>query len=151
MGAYGNSPETAFDGVRVQNNATITATGNSGTTVGNGVVDTLGWDGGFCTFYLVVGASTGTSQTLDVLVQEDTASSFAAAATVTGATFTQLTSSRDDDIFVGRVRCQGTERYLRLAWTAAGTSPSFPLTAVAILSGAADSAEADDTFDFTVG
>lgn len=71
--------------------------------------------------FINAGASTGTSETCDVKVQESDASG-SGFTDISGATFTQLT-----DVGAEEIHFQTIKRYVRLVATLAGTSPTFDL------------------------
>lgn len=76
-----------------------------------------------------VGAVSGTSPTLDLKLQEsDDDSTYS---DVTGGAATQITAANKDVIW--RINAQHRKRYLRIAGTLGGTSPSFTLSIIALL------------------
>ena len=75
---------------------------------------------------LDVGASTGTTPTLDVKIQESDALG-SGYADISGAVFTQATDATQEEIhFVAR------KRYLRTVHTLGGTTPVFPTSCILI-------------------
>lgn len=91
------------------------------TTGGHGAVDMITADGPIAAV-LNVGTVSGTTPTLDTKLQEAT-SSAGAWSDITGATFTQVTTSQQAQT----IRCLRTKQYVRATSTLAGTSPSFTL------------------------
>ena len=98
-------------------------------------IDTLGFR--WATFVIVAGAMTATNVIGKISESSDNFSSDAAA-DVTGATFTALTTSTDDAIRTLTVDLSKTERYLRIAF-GTFTATVSNLSAVCILSQAAES------------
>jgi hypothetical protein len=98
-------------------------------------IDTKGFR--WATFVIVAGALTATSIIGKISESSDNFSSDAAA-DVTGATFTTLTTSTDDVIVSLTVDLSKSERYLRIAF-GTFTATVSNLSAVCILSGAHDS------------
>lgn len=80
--------------------------------------------GATLTALLFVGTVSGTSPTLDSKVQESSDNS--TFTDVSGATFTQVTASNSSQ----QVLFKPTKRYVRVAHTIAGTSPSFTVGAM---------------------
>lgn len=70
-----------------------------------------------------LGVPSGTSPTLDVIVQSDDNGSMTSA--TTRGTFTQIVGARTHEII--RVSGAVADDYWRLSWTAGGTTPSFPV------------------------
>lgn len=91
------------------------------TTTGQGAgVDCQQYEGG-AVINLQSAAGTGTTPTLDVKVQDsDDNSSFA---DVAGAAFTQVVAAASNQKL--GVNLSELRRYVRLAWTIGGTTPSF--------------------------
>lgn len=73
---------------------------------------------------LSIGAVTGTTPTLDVIIQQDTTSGFSSPTAV--ATFTQATTIGSETINVALIG----ERYVRAVGTLGGTSPVFDYAVV---------------------
>lgn len=74
--------------------------------------------------WLAVSAASGTSPTCDVKIQEsDDNSTFT---DITGATFTQLTTTSTGEL----IQVRTNKRYVRAVATLAGTSPSFTMACV---------------------
>ncbi len=74
-------------------------------------------------------AAGGTSPTMAVLVQTDDNAAFSSATTVlTSQTFTQAQLALSTQIVIPLPQ-QGYERYLRLAYTLGGTSPTITVSA----------------------
>ena len=64
-----------------------------------------------------------TDGTVDIKIQESTDDAATDAYTdIAGAAFVQITSSNDQDVFVGRVRCKNFEQFLRATVTTTGTT-----------------------------
>jgi len=145
MGANTATPNTFTKHVSALNAATVSATGN-------GVaVDTLGFDSGWATISINVGAVTGSGAELAVKLQESDASG-SGYADITGATFTTIesdTAGTFNKVLTGSVQLNGRKRYLRLALTETGTF-SAPMSATAMLSGPSVSTKANGTWEFTV-
>lgn len=83
---------------------------------------------GNITFTQSVGTVTGTSPTLDGKIQDSADDS--SYADVSGATFTQVTSSTNLQTL--NVDTRSVRKYLRYVGTIAGTSPVFPSSVTAI-------------------
>lgn len=110
-------------------------------------IDTKGYDEAL----IVADLGAISSGTLDLTIMDSSLAASAVNATaVTGATFTQLTSSRDSGIYTGRVRTKNTKRYLYIRAVAATADDKA--YAVNVLLGKADSLKVtqDNTPDFTV-
>lgn len=106
---------------QLQAPAAITASGNTGS------VDTLGY--GVAMISLSVGAVAGTTPTLNAVLQDspDNATWTNVTSPNSGA-FPQITAT-PTGVFLMSVNMQYRHRYLRLAYTIGGTSPSFTLSA----------------------
>lgn len=113
--------------VIIQVAATKTATGNSG----NGV-DLLDYDG-LARFQLVSAKGTGNADnTLDVKLQESDTSG-GTFTDITGAAFTQVLGTGGADVISGVVvDLKSAKRFIRAAWTIAGTTPSFIFSVSAV-------------------
>lgn len=74
--------------------------------------------------FVNVGAVTGTTPTLDLKMQESATTTAGDFTDITGATFTQLTTSGTASLVF-----QAKKRYVRLVATHGGTSPSFLFSA----------------------
>jgi len=86
------------------------------------VIDTLGFSE--LAIVLYVGALGGTSPTLDVKVQNGSESNGSDMADVTGASFTQITTANDQDIYIAVIRQSDYgSRYYRAVSTIGGTTP----------------------------
>lgn len=120
------------DNLKVVQSIAPTATGLTTTTNGAGV-DCRGYQ--YALVVVNVGAVTGTSPTMDVKIQQSSDDgSSDAYGDVTSATFTQITASNDDTVYVGELKCEELERYLRPVATIGGTTPVFPTGVTFILS-----------------
>lgn len=99
---------------------------------------------------LSVGTVTGTSETLDVKLQESDAVG-GTYTDITGATFTQVTDtpSPATDVQFLELDLLPRDAFIRGVFTIAGTSPVFPANLVLVLYNAVDSAYAG-TADATV-
>lgn len=73
--------------------------------------------------FLDVGVIAGTTPTVDVVIEHSDTSGGTYAA-ITGATFTQITTSNDDNTYEGRIEAHGVKRWIRAAATSAGTMTS---------------------------
>lgn len=101
------------------------------TASGNGSgVDTRGY--GEAAVVVSVGAVSGTAPTLDIKLQES--DDDVTYADVAGAAFAQMTASDANSVKKGSVDLSQRKRYLRLVRTIAGTSPSFGLSGMIVLS-----------------
>lgn len=106
----------AYKAVNVLRPAALTATGQSSSIdLGAEYKDDVA-------VIMNVGAVSGTSPTLDMVIQKSTDNS----TWVTGATFTQVTAA--NKLGCGQVNMDGGYRYLRASYTIGGTSPSFTLS-----------------------
>ncbi len=77
-------------------------------------VDCLGFDEAL----IVINAGVATG-TLDAKVQESATTTSGDFTDITDAAFTTITSANDETLYVGRVRCSGRKRYLRVLGTVA--------------------------------
>lgn len=102
------------------------------TTTNGPAVDTNGFDDAQVT--LDTGASSGTSPTLDVKVQES-ADGSTGWTDITGAAFTQITA--DDKHQSLGLNLRTIKRYIRAVATLAGTSPTF-ITSISVNLGTTD-------------
>ena len=102
-------------------------------TTTNGIaVDTNGFDD--AQVILDTGASSGTSPTLDVKMQESD-SSGSGYTDISGATFTQITA--DDQHQSLGLNLRSKKRYIRAVATLVGTSPTF-ITSISVNLGTTD-------------
>lgn len=100
------------------------------------VIDTKGFD--YLTVYIAVGAISG-GGTLDCKLQSSAVAG-SGFADITGASWTQLDDTGDNQILVGQIRCfELASRYVNVVATAAGANSV--VSAVGVLHGAADTAE----------
>ena len=81
-------------------------------------------------FLIALGAVSGTTLTLDGKLQESTDNSTFTDLSGTGVTITQLTAGGNKVVSVEVRGDQVTKRYVRLAFTIGGTSPSFTMAVV---------------------
>lgn len=98
--------------------------GDNTTTITGTGVDLINADDQ-CVAVQHVGTVSGTTPTLDGKIQES-ADNSTAWTDITGATFTQVTTSTH----VQAITFQRTKRYVRYVGTIAGTSPQFALDAL---------------------
>lgn len=92
----------------------------AGTITGTGVDTT-----GFSELMVVVNAGTfAATATVDITLEESDASGSGYAA-ISGAAFTQLTTSNDDNIYVARVRLGGRDKYVRAVAVVANAAADF--------------------------
>jgi hypothetical protein len=89
----------------------IVADNHSASTVEGAVFDTKDFDS---LFVMVNSGANGSSGTVDIKVEQGDATDLSDATDVTGAAFTQITESNDNDIYVGRVKCKNYKRYMRI-------------------------------------
>lgn len=106
----------------------IHAQAATSTVTGTGV-DTMGYADDALAI-LDLGAATGTSPTLDVVIQTSPDNS----TWTTRTTFTQLVGTSDNQIAAGKVVLDGaSKRYVRAVGTIAGTTPSFTFNVVLLV------------------
>jgi len=94
---------------------TLSGASHAASTVNGAAVDTIGFED--CLVVLIAGTA-GASATVDVVIQESSASGSGFAA-ITGAAFTQVTTANDLTVYVGRISLLGRKRYLRAVATVA--------------------------------
>ena len=100
-------------------------------TVDGSGIDTKDYDEALVV--LNVGVTDGT---LDVKLQESNDNGVSDSfADITGASFTQITTANDEDIYVARIRVKNFERYIRVSATGTGTTTD---TSVLVLLGKFD-------------
>ncbi len=127
-----NSPKTVCKAVQAIPYQTISS---NGTTTGT-IIDTLGYTHAM----VILDAGTFTSSaTLDVKVCQDDAVGFGSTADITGAVFTQITTSNDVAGYVGTIYLQGKERFIRCSMTHGGTGNAL-ISGWIVLMNAEDSA-----------
>lgn len=90
-------------------------------------IDMLNYDGPVM-IILTSAAGTGTTPTLDVTIEQSTASGTGFAA-ITGAAFTQVTDAADS---TQMIQINLEHRYIRAVSTITGTTPSFTGAVVAL-------------------
>lgn len=101
-----------------------TATTTNGNTTAVDLARYVNIGGRNMKLYVSVGTVTGTSPTLDGIVQENTTSGASGWTSISGATITQVTTNGAQTVhFVP------TKQYVRLLYTVGGTSPSMYLSA----------------------
>lgn len=139
------TPKTFTKTVLVNTPIAKTATGNE-----TNIVDTKGWR--YATFYALLGAVSGTTPTLVINIREGAASNLSDAAAITGATTGTLNASNANTMaMIGQVDLtQSRLRYMGVTNTIGGTTPSFLLGIVCVLSHPLDTALATDTHAFGV-
>jgi len=138
------SPETALKPLAAIDPVTV----SSATTTNGVAVDTRGWQ--YATFRVQIGTVGGTTTGVTAKLEQDDNAGFSSAADVTSATFTAADLLAGDMLEEGRVNCTKTERYLRIAVTTAGGSPSVPMSASVTLSGHDDDDRQDQTYAFAL-
>jgi len=147
MGATGPTPNTSLKMQSALDAVSLAADTNGL------IIDTQGFDGGWLTFVVNVGTVTGAGATLDITVQEDSASNMATAVAVSGAAMTQIIQTDTttfDKVLIGTLQLQGRKRYMRLVFDEGVAITACPISAVAILQGATYSNDVDSTFEFTI-
>lgn len=93
----------------------IVADNHAAGTVNGAAIDRKGFEEAL----IVVNSGTnGTGGTADIKVQESDAAG-SGFADVTGAAFTQITESNDNNVYVGRLNLIGRKRYIRVVATVA--------------------------------
>jgi hypothetical protein len=101
------------------------------TTTNGPWVDIRDYVGNITAVLNVAAATAGTNPTMDVKVQDATASDGTGSADITGYTFTQVTTT--DSLQQLNIDTRKSRRYVRLVFTIGGTSsPSFPCAAVLV-------------------
>lgn len=105
----------AFTRVNLKTPAAVTATAN---TTG---VDRLNYAGTAAVVTLAVPAGTGTTPTLDAKIQDSADNS--TFADVSGAAFTQVTTALSIQHIA--LNLDSCKRYIRVAFTVSGTTPSY--------------------------
>ena len=89
----------------------IVADNHSASTVNGTGFDTRGFESALI---IVNSGANGSSGTVDIKMQESSDDAVADAyADISGAAFTQITEANDNTIYVGTVKLEGRERYLR--------------------------------------
>ena len=147
MGAYGMTPATAFKVV----DAEVAVTYASASTFNGTEIDTRDFDGGWAVFVVSAGNFTGAGCTAAIKIQETDVTGFGGTvADVSGAAFANITASNDNTVYIGAVRLQGRQRFLRCHTTTSGTVTTAPLAVVCLLYGAGSSASQSVAHSFTV-
>ena len=98
----------------------VSITPQSLSASGAGTALDLGAGDGGCFAVLAVGAVTGTDPTLDVKIQESTASA-GTYTDISGATFTQVIAATKGEV----ISFRRSKRYVRAYATLGGTTPTF--------------------------
>lgn len=112
------------------------------TTTNGAGIDTMGYHQA-----LIVVSAGDIDTSLDVKVQESSDDgSSDAYADITGAAITQILAAADNVVAVGRINLNGTERYIRVVGTSAGTTCDY---GVAVIMSPAYTGDGT-TFDFEV-
>lgn len=107
-----------------ETNATLYNGGASGT----GGIDTMNYDN--INFLLQTGTFIG-NETLDAVVIAADTDDDTAASAISGATFVQVTTSNDNTVFEGQIRCADQPRYMWLRTKQTGTG-SAVFAAIAV-------------------
>ena len=115
-----NATGTLVRGFSLHQLAAETTTAN-GTSVDGTASTTTGW-----TAHLHVTAVSGGTPTLDVDVADS--ANDTTFATVTGASFTQVTTSPSSERLTSSTSTATVRRYVRAEWTISGSTPSYTFT-----------------------
>lgn len=108
-------------------NPALSLEAKSYTATANGTaVDCSGYDE--ATWLINAGTFGGTSPTADLKIQES-ATSGGTYTDITGAAFTQITTSNDVAVYLGRCRVSPSKPFQRAVITVGGTSPTCLLSA----------------------
>lgn len=141
------TPATAFKVV----DGEVAVTYASASTFSGTEIDTRDFDGGWAVFVVSAGTFTGAGCTAAIKIQETDVTGFGGTvADVSGAAFANITSANDNDVYVGSVRLQGRQRFIRCHTTTSGTVTTAPLSVTCLLFGAGSSASQTKAFSFTV-
>lgn len=106
----------------------LTVSGTATSTITGAAVDVREYVGGMKVVQ-AVGTVAGTTPTLDGKIQ-DSADGSTGWADVTGATFTQVTASTNNQMI--EVQARASKRYIRYVGTIAGTSPDFDVAVIVV-------------------
>ena len=146
MGAYGKDPATGTKTVVAIASQSITSATDTNSS-GIDLSEFKGW----VKIVVNAGTFTGASPAMDIDIQESSDDgSSDAYADVTGASFTQITTSNDAQLHVARLLPSAVERYIRIQATSSGTITAIPIGITVELCGPGDSGDADNTYDFTL-
>lgn len=125
---------TIAEDIKVVNSLVpATYTTNNGSTSGELVVDTQGYDN-VC-FVVVAGNGTFVDETYSFQVWESASNDSATGAAITGAVATITADNQVKKISVSGLGTGDRKRYMWVRLTAAGSNESLPCTAIALLSG----------------
>jgi len=113
------------------------------TTFASVALDTLDFDHGYATF--VVAAAIGAGAAVTGLKVTECATSGGSYTAVTGATFTNVSTSNDGAAEIASVRIAPRLRFLKVEGIGGGANNSV-ITAIGVLTGASTSTSCDATF-----
>jgi hypothetical protein len=110
------------------------------------VLDCVQYDGGHAAF-LIVSGPTGAAADIDSLAVYESTATGGSYTAVTGADFTAITSANDGTLLLGSCQLRARKRFLKIGYNPGGSNDAA-FVVIAQLTGASESKQNADTYDF---